>query len=171
MTKYERIVFLSCYILKQDLLQGHLKWKVTEISKSTRIARSLIYEFLGKNKKSILLSALECAMQEIYGLSQERMALRQNEDSMAGILRSRRLVMEAPELLSFYFKYRDRQNEVGKMIQSYEKKYLQLVAQQTGLKDPDRLIFIRTIIHGISVAPFLSEAQVKSCLLSMQKLI
>lgn len=170
MNKQKKLIDLCAVVIRQDVLQGHLKWKVTDIARKSRVPRSRIYEVLGAGKEAMLKNALSLLLAEIYGLSPERRQQRAIGGPLDGIFASRAIVSETPELLSFYFRHRDRANEIGAVIRQFEKEYLGLVAEQTGLKDPDLLLFIRTAIHGISVAPFLSKRDVQMCLETLFKL-
>lgn len=149
-------------LLRLDVKAGHLKWKVTDLSRQSKTSRSRVYEILGSSKKSMLLTALKFVLEDIYGLSDERMKMPQGK--WEGILHSRQSVMQFPELLSFYFRQREKKDEAGSLIKTYEEKYLQLVAEQTGVTDPQALLFLRTIIHGIGVAPYLTDKQAIRCL-------
>lgn len=162
--KYERIIKLSSHVLRKEITDGHLKWKVTSLARASGISRTHIYEMLGHSKPEILKNALRFSLEEIYGLSPEREEMRKTMSPIGGILRSRKLVIETPELLAFYFRYRNRPDEIGQMIRHYEKKYLELVSRQTGVIDKGNLLYIRTIIHGVSVAPYLNDSEVEDCL-------
>ncbi len=162
--KYSRIIALSIQLIRKDVMQGHLKWKVTDLARTCKISRSQIYELLGKSKSEILNNALKILLEEIYGLSPERVALRDSESHLAGVIRSRKIVIDAPELLSFYFRHRTREDQIGQTIRHNEKKYLDLVQKQTGLQDKNQLLYFRTVIHGISVAPYLTDTEVENCL-------
>lgn len=170
--KHNRIISLSIQLIRMDVVQGHLKWKVTDLARVCKYPRSQIYELLGSNKAMILNNALKTLLEEIYGLSVARVAARESESVLAGVIRSRKIVIDAPELLSFYFRHRTRDDQIGQTIKYYEKKYIELVQKQTKIKDKKMLLYIRTIIHGISVAPYLSDAEVEDCLnLMFQSLI
>lgn len=162
--KYNRIISLSIQLIRMDIMQGHLKWKVTDLARVCKYPRSQIYELLGSTKPAILNNALKTLLEEIYGLSAERVALRESESHLIGVIQSRKIVMDAPELLSFYFRHRTREDQIGQTIRYYEKKYLELVQKQTKIQDKKLLLYIRTVIHGISVAPYLSDAEVEDCL-------
>ena len=170
-SKYEKTLRLSAQLIRLDVLHGHLGWKVTDLSRVSKVARSVIYETLGANKKAMLHFALKMVLEELYGLSIERQKAHQDLSGFDAFMRSRALVNSFPELLSFYFRGRDRKDEIGKMIQSYEKKYLAAVSQQTGVTDPSDLLFVRTVIHGVSLAPFLSDSEVRQCMTKLFELI
>lgn len=163
-SKYERLLSLTVQVLRLEMLRGHLRWKVTELSRGTRMSRSRIYELLGPNKPLMLENALKCLLEEIYGLSSERAAQREKLGPVGGITLSRQMVLENPELLIFYIRHRARPDEIGQMIRRYERKYTDLLAQQTGLRNEDDLLFVRAAAHGIGTAAFLTDAEVSMCL-------
>ena len=119
----------------------------------------------------MLKTALIHVLEELYSLSPERNELRKKSGPFETLLKSRQLVIDNPELLAFYFRHRKTPDVIGKTIQDFEMKYLAAVSEQTGLKNPANLLFVRTIIHGISVAPFLSDSQVKDCLVKLEAII
>ncbi len=164
MTKYERLINLSVQIVKEDAKRGHMKWKVTDVSRVTGLARSRIYELFGNNKKTILLNALSFILDDLYGRTPERKELHRTEGKLAGIIKSREIVMAHPELVTFSYKHRNRSDEIGQLLRKAEQDYLDLVSEQTGVKDPRTLLFMRTLIHGVSQAPFLNDNQVQEML-------
>lgn len=164
MTKYERLLSLSVQVIKQDAIKGHLRWKVTDVSRSTGLSRSRIYEILGNNKKQILLNALSFILDDLYGKTPERQELHRTHGPLEGVIRSRNIVLAHPELVTFSYKNRLRSDEVGELLRNAEKDYLKLLSKQTGVKDPKILLFMRTMIHGISQAPFITDTQVKDLL-------
>lgn len=169
--KYSQIVKLSMHVLRKDVLQGHLSWKVTELSRTAKVPRSRIYELLGRDKKSMLLNALKTTLEEIYGLSAERLEFNKTHSHMEAILLSRQFVVDMPELFVFYFRHRSREDEVGAMIREYELKYTQFLGARTGIVDPEKLMLARIFIHGISTASFLTDEQVFVSLKSIMKQI
>lgn len=157
--KYERVIALSAHVIRLDVQRGGLKWKVTELAKTSRVARSWIYEVLGKNKTEMRKNALKFMLEELYSLSPERTQMDRSTGRLPGLIRSRQLVRTVPEALAFYFRHRDEQTELGALIRQYEKRFLERVAADLKISDPTDLLFIRTMIHGISVAPFIDNAQ------------
>lgn len=152
-------------------MKGHLKWKVTDLSRSAKISRSRIYELLGRNKSDILKNALILLLEEMYGLSAERQEFERTHSEFEGFMASRQMVMQAPELLSFYFRNRDRKDDIGEIIRTREAQFLKIVARKNDVKDPLNQLFVRTVIHGVSLAPFLSDDQVSACMRKLSLLI
>jgi len=157
--KYEKVLALATHVIRLDTQLGHLRWKVTDLSRHSRTPRSRVYELLGRNKPEMLKTALQALLEELYGISAERLEY-DKTNRFQGLVRSRQIVMQAPELLGFYFRHRGRRDEIGELIRKNEDRFLKHLATSRGIKDEATLIFVRTVIHGISLAPFLDEAQV-----------
>lgn len=161
MSKYDKLVNLSVHVVRQDVIKGHLRWKVTEVARVSGVARSRIYEFLGKNKKQILLTALKILLNDLYGRSPERQEFHRKHGRLSGVLKSRKIVLATPELIAFSYRNRHRPDDIGKLLRKAEQEYMDLLAAQTGVKDKRKLLFMRTMIHGISQAPFITDEEVK----------
>lgn len=163
-SKYKNLVALSTHLIRLEVIRGPDRWRVTELSRSSRFARSRIYEVLGKNKTEMLENALAAVLDELYGLSPERVEFELSQGVVQGFHRSRQLVMDHPELLAFYFRNRRRQDKVGEIIRTKEKKYLEKVTNRTPNNDATYILFVRTMIHGISLAPFLEDSDIEPLL-------
>lgn len=163
--KYEKILRITSEVIRQEVVNKNLSWKITEVAQICQVSRSYIYGLLGQSKELILKNSLQILIEEIYGISQERRALEKNTeiDYAQVFLKSRSLVIDCPELLSFYFRQRAKTGDLSEIIQRNEKKYLQSVGKRFNLQG-EKLLFIRTIIHGISVAPYLSNEEALICL-------
>lgn len=170
-TKYEKLIALSIQVIRQDVLHGHLRWKVTELSRTSHFSRSRIYELLGASKPMILRNALVILLEEMYGLSAERQEFDKKHSQFEGFLVSREMVITHPELLAFYFRNRNRKDEIGEIMRTNEKRFLKRVEEKTGLKDPALVLFIRTFIHGVSLAPFLDDRDVSALMRQLSKVV
>ena len=164
MKKCEKLVIVCAHVVRQDALKGHLRWKVTDLSRAAGVSRSRIYELLGRNKKEILINALRLLIDDLYGRTPERQELHKSIGRFAGVMRSRKIVLEFPELVTFSYLNRARRDEIGMMLRKAEEDYMELLSNQTGVSDQRKLLFMRTMIHGISQAPFLTDAQVEMLL-------
>lgn len=169
MSKYDKLVSLSAQVIRQDSVKGHLRWKVTELARTSGVARSRIYELLGTNKKQILVTALKIVLDDLYGRSPERQEFNRKHGKFAGVLKSRKTVLATPELLTFSYRNRHRTDEIGKLLRNAEQDYMDLLSAQTGVKDKRKLLFMRTMIHGISQAPFITDEEVKILLEDVAK--
>jgi len=150
--------------IRLELKHGHLKWKVTDLSRAAKISRSQIYEKLGSNKTSILKTSLTLILDELYGFAPEHRDFCKTHGEFQGLLRSRQVVFDSPELLSFYFLHRNNTSDYGALIREKETQFLNFVAQKNQITNDTALLFIRTFIHGVSVAPFLNDEQVSDCM-------
>ncbi len=141
-------------------MKGRLKWKVTDVSRKCRLARSFIYESLGADKNEMLKNSLEFILLEIYGMSQDHKDYVKENSEYHGLVRCREVLMGTPELLTFYFKNRNAQDELGALIRKLENEFLENIGEKNHIKDPATLFFVRTLIHGVTLAPFLGPTEV-----------
>lgn len=160
--KYERIIALSTHLIRLEVQKGGPRWKATDLARISRTSRSRIYELLGRNKSEMRRNAVIFLLEELYSLSAERLEFDKTQGRLAGLKRSRELVRSVPELLAFYFRNRDGNDELGIVIRACEKRFLERVSTDLKLTNSIDLLFIRTMIHGISLAPFLADAEVEA---------
>ena len=55
-------------ILKMEIAKGHLKWTLSDISRESKVTRSLIYYYFGKEKKAVLATAYQYLVERFYSL-------------------------------------------------------------------------------------------------------
>lgn len=169
--KTSKILKVSLTVLSLDAHHGHLAWQVTRLARSSRVARSWIYANLGSTKEKIVESALVTVLEEIYGLNDERRDVDPHLTTFEGVWRSRDIVLEQPELLSFYFLHRARPTKIAQIIRDYEAKYFARVQQQTSVRGRLPALFIRTFIHGLALAPFVSREEFKDLALELSQIV
>ncbi len=160
MAKYSTLLSLSTEIIRQDALKGRLKWKVTDISRKCRLARSFIYESLGADKNEMLKNSLDFILKDVFGLSKYHSEFVKAHGEYQGFIRCREVMMNTPEILTFYYMNRGLQNELGAMIRKYEAEFLELVRVKNNIEDPATLYFVRSLIHGVTFAPYLDASEV-----------
>jgi len=108
--------------IELDIQQGHLKWTYTILARRSKISRSLIYYYFGKEKINILKEACLLFGDEMAGNGEERMQAWKEGKISKGLIKSKELVKEYPYLLPFYFIYRTQENEIGELIRRFESE-------------------------------------------------
>ncbi len=106
--------------IELDIQLGNLKWTYTLLSKKSKISRTLIYYYFGKEKINILKEACLLFGDEFSGKGQERMEAWESGNIDIGLNKTRSLVKDYPYLIAFYFLYRDKKNEIGDLIRKCE---------------------------------------------------
>ncbi len=161
--KHEKLVMLCAHVLRLEMRKGHGKWKVTDLAKTSGVARSTIYASLGSKKAEMIRTAVTLFLEDFYGLSPQRRELVSKKGRLASFMKSRELLMNMPELLLYYFHHHGLATEAGKAIRAHEQRYMESLADSTGVRAPADLRFLRACLHGISVSPFLSEKEAGEC--------
>lgn len=163
-TKFLRLAMLLIY---QEVNQGHLKWKVTALSRMSQMSRSRIYEVFGDGKKRMLLCAVKMILDEICGNEESKQNKFKTGFAVDSILKIRKFLADTPELLAFYFCNRQRNDEVGVMIREYEKKAPEMLLQGTDSENEPNQTLLHFALCGIAVNPILSELDARRCLQSL----
>jgi len=124
--------------LELDFKKGHQRWTISELSRVSGVTRSLIYYYFGKSRESLLTEAVRLIGEELFGLSTERLKLWEAGRGEESIRASRRMALEQPFLLGFYFSNRFRPSAVGREIRELEKKHLARL-RRLSPKPPEQL--------------------------------
>lgn len=159
-TKKEEIYWsvLNAAILL-DFRRGHLRWSMSELSRMSKVTRSLIYYYFGKSKESILLEAVKMIGEEFFGLNPARLKLWSQGRIAESVIETRRLVEKSPNMSAFYSVYRNDDSKFGESIQSLEKEYKQKLKKF--FKGSDSSIeSIFGLFMGLVVAPGMSDEAV-----------
>ena len=59
-------------MLLHELIKGHLKWSLSDISKHSGVTRSLIYYYMGKEKEQILEEAIRFMLELFFNTNLEK---------------------------------------------------------------------------------------------------
>lgn len=158
-SKDEKFYRLALYVLELEHTKGHLRWKVMDLVRKSKLSRTLIYRYLGNNKKDMLLTALDAFCSKFYGLKPDPAV--KFSDKVA---EARKTLIKYPEAAVFYQIWRSRpsflQNEFIKIEAKFQKKLQSLLPGFT----QSEIITIHALIHGLVTSPFLTPQQAKeSC--------
>ena len=106
-----------------DLQKGHLKWSISSLALHCNISRTSVYYYFGKSKHDILTEAVSLIGQELSGSTPARKELWDRGELAAGFRASRLILQQTPELRTFYFIHRQKNNEIGRLIRKNEQKF------------------------------------------------
>lgn len=153
---------IICTVFDLEVSKGHLKWSVSQISRSCKVSRTLVYYHFGKTKKEILLNCLDDLTRQLYGLSEDRRDFKKTSliDSLKAC---HDLYAKVPSYSVFCQKwarkpsiYRDQYLEIQKM---YDEKLHFNFPRSTRAQR----ISLRALFYGLVAAPsfdreYISEA-------------
>ena len=155
--------------LKLDIMKGHLRWKMTDLSRASGVTRSLIYYYFGHSKDSILQAAIDIMGQEFFGLSEARKELWTNGRFWESVQRTRTLVKTTPHISIFYLNQRQAGSPFSKEIAELEKRYLQKLAAHFPGTTPETLKAVFATLFGIVVMADLSDEALSRYLSALAK--
>lgn len=151
-------------IIKLDILKGHLKWKVSEVARTSKISRTLIYYYFGNSKESMLKNAVDALGEEYFGLSQIRIHLWKDGQILESVLRSRRLGLKSPYVNFFYMSRRFLENETGKQLRDFEIRYKKKLKKYFPKSSQDDIEALAAVFFGLVAMPDLSDRGVENAL-------
>ncbi|HEX4924574.1 MAG TPA: TetR/AcrR family transcriptional regulator [Bdellovibrionales bacterium] len=146
-----------------DMRHGHQKWTMTQLSKQSKVSRTLIYYYFGKSKLGILNEAVTLFGAEFAGETAERLALWKEGRMAETFLKSRELLKMVPALVPFYFINRSQPSELGEAIRKKEKAFRQKLAAFFPGRGASEIEALFGIFWGLVFAPDLSEAGIRRC--------
>ncbi len=110
--------------IELDFKKGHLKWTLSELSRKSKVTRSLIYYYFGRSKMSILDEAIKIIGDELVGLNEERMALWKSGKFVESLLAARFFHTKAPFISSFVMAHVHAENPVGERLRDIEQMFI-----------------------------------------------
>ena len=116
----DEIYFAVCNaILKMEFTKGHLSWTVSDIARESKITRSLIYYYFGKEKTSILEVAYKFIISHFFNIEKVRkVSVRDRLKDLLNDLKS------MPYLVNLFYMAKGADSAFGKMIQQKERELL-----------------------------------------------
>ena len=116
----EEVYFAVCNsILKYEVSKGHMKWTLSDISRDSKVTRSLIYYYFGKEKKSILEESYKFITSIFFNV---------DVDKTIGIkARIKQVLVDMqsmPYLFVLYYLQKNKKTEFGNLIRDAEKAFL-----------------------------------------------
>jgi AcrR family transcriptional regulator len=146
-----------------DVRQGHQKWTMTQLSRSSGVSRTLIYYYFGRSKLGILDEAISIFGNVLTGLTAEHSALWDAGRIAESFIDTRKTLIErSPSVIPFYFLNRTKENEVGQAIRKKEKAYREKLSTRfPGLTAAQR-DGVYALLFGIPFCGPVSEEAIRS---------
>ena len=160
----DKIFTLVNTILAFENQKGHLKWKVTEIARASKVSKSLVYYYLGSTKEQILDNCIRIGGEEFYGLSHERNTMIKAGDLMGSIMYTRQILMKNYSFATFYLRWRNSPGEIGDKVRDFDQRYQEkLKGLFPHLTGPER-IALQAVFHGLIISNGVDETALKLAL-------
>lgn len=147
--------------LQLECSKGHLRWKMTDLSRSSGVTRSLIYYYFGNSKIKIIQEAIRLMGEEFFGLSEERMELWRTGKFSESLQKTRELTRRTPHIVIFYLQQRRAGNSLSKEIDHLEQRYLEKLAKRFPNATRDRLVVSFSALLGIAALADVSDETIQ----------
>lgn len=141
--------------------RGHLKWSLAELSRASKIERSMIYYYFGKSKVQILQNAIHFVGEILFGLYPTMPSLWMSGDFLTSIECCRDILRKHPHLGVFFLEQRQKGSIFYKEIGLLEKRYLKKLASGYPHIEADQLRVLFSNLVGIALLPEVDEATLK----------
>ena len=147
--------------IELDFKRGHLRWTMSELSRVSKVTRSLIYYYFGKSKESILLEAVKLIGEEFFGLTARRVEMWKEGQIAESVLQTRLLLEKCPHMSTFYMVHREEQTDIGASLRQLELEYKQKLNKFfPDASEPSREALFG-LFMGLVVTPGLSGEAVR----------
>jgi len=143
-----------------EVRHGHLKWKMSDLSRRSKVSRPLVYYYFGKDRRQILVEAIRMFGDELAGLSDKRIKYWDKGDIYTSVLASRDLCERLPHFVSFYFSHRGLTTDIGDLIRQIEDRYLKKIKRYLSKTTPDQGRAVFGFLFGLTFAPGLNKSAV-----------
>lgn len=164
MKKSQKITSIALSIFKLEMTHGHLKWKVSDLARVSRVSRPLIYFYLGKTKKDIFESALKIVCDDIYCMSIEKQKLIRSGQVVKAVMQSRQLINENHFLQVFTHRWRLSNSGMQNTLINYENIAEAQLHKQFPQYSKKQAKLVHVSLHGLLTAPFIEESDVRDLL-------
>jgi hypothetical protein len=146
--------------IELDFAKGHLRWSMSELSRKSKITRSLIYYYFGKSKDSILQEGVKLIGEEFFGLTPARLNLWKNGEIGASVIQTKHLVEKSPFIASFYLVHRQAATGVGDQIRNLEKEYRKKIKKFFQNTSEPYQEALYGLLMGLVITPQISDEAV-----------
>lgn len=161
---------LNCAV-ELEMTKGHLKWTMTELSRKSKVTRSLVYYYFGRSKIEIIEAAVSIIGEEFAGLSEKRMKMWEEGRFEESLIEAREFHDKAPHLCAYYITFRDKKNDVGKSLIKLENTFRRKLKKFMPRATDEQANTIFAVYFGMVYAPNVSEKEIKIFMPVMQGLI
>jgi AcrR family transcriptional regulator len=148
-------------ILALEMSHGHLRWTVADLSRKSRVSRTLIYYYFGKSKSKMLDLAMKVIGEEYFGLSEERHQMWLEGRTIDSLLLTRQMAQKAPHVAEFYLRWRRTSSPIQKELLALEKRYINKLIKHRPAMPEARAQALFGFFWGVCASPALEDSEVR----------
>jgi AcrR family transcriptional regulator len=153
-----------------DFAKGHQRWTMSELSRSSKVTRSLIYYYFGKSKENILTEAVKLMGEEVFGLNPARRDLWSKGEIAESVVLTRALLEKSPHIMAFYMVHRTAETEIGKSLRELETEYFKKLKRFFPTVNETSIEALFCLFLGLVIAPTLSEEAARTAVAVVSQL-
>ncbi len=153
-----------------DFAKGHQRWTLSELSRSSKVTRSLIYYYFGKSKENILTEAVKLMGEEVFGLNPARKDMWTKGEIAESVVITRKLLEKSPHIMAFYMVHRTAESEIGKSLRELESEYFKKLKRFFTTATDTSIEALYCLFLGLVMAPSLSEDAAKQAVAAVLRL-
>ena len=155
-----------------DFRKWHLRWSMAELSRESKITRSLIYYYFSKEKESILEEAVKLIGSDFFGLVPTKDSEWTAKRFGQSLLKTRHNLKKSPHLVTFYLAQRDKDTPIGIMLRDLETQYIKKLKKAFPNSKEKYLQGLYAVFFGLAFAPMLEDdALLTAVELAVQSLV
>lgn len=139
--------------LELDVKKGHLKWTVSDLSRKSRVTRSLIYYYFGRSKLELLKEAIHLIGSEISGLTSSRDQLWGDGDLLESLGRARAIYEKAPFICQFIYEHQNQSNEIGISLREVQDRFREKLKKYFSVEESAGVRALFGVYWGLLFAP------------------
>ncbi len=150
-------------IFDLEMQKGHLKWSVSQAARMARVSRSLVYYYLGKTKKEMLLNAMDFLTRNLYGLSEEKRDY-QRKSLIKLLVECRSLYKANPGYAVFCQKWAEKPSVYKDLYDDIRDLYDEKLKSNFPHLSSVQRRSVRVLFYGIIAAPNFESNEIPTAL-------
>lgn len=149
-------------VIELEMTKGHLKWRMSDLARVSRVTRSLLYYYFGKDTREILHQAVTYYIMVFLEFRVERMEKIKRGEVLDLIAVARKRLRKNPYFLQFYAKHRLEETDVSPLFRKAEKHYYENLKETLSPKWRSLARILWALIFGLAVQPSVSDDDLKA---------
>jgi AcrR family transcriptional regulator len=135
--------------IRLECTRGHLKWKMTDLSRASGVTRSLIYYYFGQSKVALLKAAIQIIGEEFFGLDAYRHQLWEQGRVAESLRLTRELFKRAPYVGIFYQTQRQPGAVFYNEMIDLERRYIERLVRNKPELSRDEVLLLFATLFGL----------------------
>ncbi len=144
-------------VIELEMRKGSLRWSLSDLARKSGVTRSLIYYYFGKDKKTLLVQAVEYYVSMFFGFRLDRAEKIKKGEFSDLIGTARKRLAEKPTFLQFYVRHRVEKTEISPLFEKAEAEYLHNLEMSLPANKRHWARMIWALVFGLALQPKVSS--------------